>query len=224
MAGKRRVVPAKREVITALPCANVYWLVKSVKIRWDTLLFYTHCIGNLFSRWNITVAVRMTYRKTLDLRSFQSFVVKFSIICCQYSRCLQIHSAAMKPFYISHRLILLDQRGGEQTLGREIDLLAVIQDLMVIKMVLPLSACQKCRNVLAKMWRLRWDVLCKNVFVSVLKLSKCLKVYYLAIFFYETLIHSHGQQFTLLREQQSLYWSPSPLSVVEIIFLFPKFS
>ena len=115
--------------------------------------FYTHCIGNLFSRWNITVAVRMTCRKTIDLRPFQSFVVKFSILCCQYSRCLQIHSAAMKPFYISHRLILLDQRGGEQTLGREINLLAVIQELMVIKMVLPLSACQKCRNVPAKMWR-----------------------------------------------------------------------
>ena len=53
----------------------------------------------------------------------------------------------MKTLYISHRLILLDQRGGEQTLGREINLLAVIQELMVIKMVLPLSACQKCRNV-----------------------------------------------------------------------------
>ena len=59
----------------------------------------------------------------------------------------------MKPFYISHRLILLDQRGGEQTLGREINLLAVVQELMVIKMVLLLSACQKCRNVPAKMWR-----------------------------------------------------------------------
>ena len=45
----------------------------------------------------------------------------------------------------------------------------------------------------------------------------------LGYIFYETLIHSHGQQFTLLREQQSLYCSPSPLSVVEIIFLFPKF-